>query len=200
VLPPQLFTRARHWPRLPSAHPNWDGGPPQNFNRENLKFGLKFSVWATITPDLVGVSSWNFSQSTCHRTGVITRVQFSESPPPEICEGEKNVQNSAHCLTTFDFDCKYLRNASSCRKMENIIINYNPFYVGPKKLGELWSTKWKWLILTNPSGHFSGDYISAIRRCCALKFLYALEIDPDYLAHTRTGTGSPPPKKIIVKI
>ena len=24
------FIRARDWPRLPSAHPNWDAGPPKN--------------------------------------------------------------------------------------------------------------------------------------------------------------------------
>jgi len=43
---------------------------------------------------------------------------------------------------------------------------------------------------------FSGDYISAIRVCCALKFFNALEIDQGYLAHPLTGTGSPlPPKK-----
>ena len=35
VLRPEIFTPATVWPRLPSAHPNWDGGPPQNFNREN---------------------------------------------------------------------------------------------------------------------------------------------------------------------
>ena len=38
---------------------------------------------------------------------------------------------------------------------------------------------------------FSGDYISACRRCLAMKFLYALEIDKGYLAHTPTGTGVP---------
>ena len=27
-------------------------------------------------------------QSTCRRAGVIMRVQFSEGPPPKICEGE----------------------------------------------------------------------------------------------------------------
>jgi len=49
---------------------------------------------------------------------------------------------------------------------------------------------------------FSGDYISALRGCCAMKFLYALDIDQAYLAHTPTGTGVPPPKKknLIVKI
>jgi len=47
---------------------------------------------------------------------------------------------------------------------------------------------------------FGGDYISALRGCCALKFLHALQIDQDYLAHTPTGTGVPPQKILIVKI
>ena len=68
----QIFTRARDWPRLPSAHPNWDGDPPKNFNRENLAFGLKFNVLATITSGLVGVSQQNIIHTTCHEAGVIT--------------------------------------------------------------------------------------------------------------------------------
>jgi len=39
---------------------------------------------------------------------------------------------------------------------------------------------------------FLGYYISALRGCCALKFLHALEIGQGYLAHTPTGTGVPP--------
>ena len=46
---------------------------------------------------------------------------------------------------------------------------------------------------------FSGDYISALRGCCPLKFLHALEIDKGYLAHTPTGTGVLP-KNLMVKI
>jgi len=47
---PQTFTRTRDWPRLARAHPNADGESlPKNCNRENLKFGLKFSVLAHIT-------------------------------------------------------------------------------------------------------------------------------------------------------
>ena len=42
---------------------------------------------------------------------------------------------------------------------------------------------------------YSGDYISALRGCCALKFLHTLEINKGLLAHTRRGTGVPPPKK-----
>ena len=82
----------------------------------------------------------NFSQSTCRRSDVITRVQFSEGPSLKICESEKNVHNSAQFLTTFDFDREYLRNRPSYRQSSKTIINYNPFHVGQKKIGELWST------------------------------------------------------------
>ena len=41
---------------------------------------------------------------------------------------------------------------------------------------------------------FSGDYISALRGCCDMKFLQALEIDQGYLAHAPTGTGVSPKK------
>jgi len=50
------------------------GVPQQNFNPENLKFGLKFSVLATITSGLVGVSPKNIFHTTCHEAGVITLV------------------------------------------------------------------------------------------------------------------------------
>jgi len=35
----------------------------------------------------------------------------------------KNDQNSARFLTTFQFDCKYLRNGSTYRKSEKYLIN-----------------------------------------------------------------------------
>ena len=41
---------------------------------------------------------------------------------------------------------------------------------------------------------FSGDYISAIRRCCPSKFLHALEIDQGLLAHTHKGVEGTPKK------
>ena len=42
---------------------------------------------------------------------------------------------------------------------------------------------------------FSGDYISALRGCCPLKFLHELEIDQGLLAHTPKGDDGPPPQK-----
>ena len=39
---------------------------------------------------------------------------------------------------------------------------------------------------------FSGDYILALRGCCLLKFLHALEIDQGLLAHAHKGDEGPP--------
>ena len=134
-------------------------------------------------------------QTTCRNAGVITRIQLLEGPPPKkIWEGQKNVQISARFLTTFDFDRKYLRNGSTYRTSEKKLISNNPFHVGRKSLVNFGpQTKmFYWLILTNPRRYFSGDYISAIRQCCALKLVNAIEIDQGYLAHTQAGTGVPP--------
>jgi len=62
VLPSQIFTRVTDWPRLPSSSPTGKGVPPKKINRENLKFGLKLSVWASITSGLVRKSSPKFSR------------------------------------------------------------------------------------------------------------------------------------------
>ena len=39
--------------------------------------------------------------------------------------------------------------------------------------------------------HILAYYISALRGCCALKFLHALDIDQALLAHTPSGAGVP---------
>jgi len=69
--------------------------------------------------------------------------QFLEGLTPKIWDGQKNVQISARFLTTFDFDREYLRNGSTYRTSEKILINRNPFHAGQKKFGELWSTNKK---------------------------------------------------------
>jgi len=45
--------------------------------------------------------------------------------------------------------------------------------------------------------HYLGYCISALRECCVLKFLHALQIDQALLANTGTGREVPPPKKKI---
>jgi len=128
---------------------------------------------------------------------VITWVQFSDGLPPKIWEGDKNVQNPSRFLTTVDFDREYPRKGSTNRKSKKYLINYDPSHVGRKKLANLGPQTKKLLtwMLTHRSAHFSGDCISALRGCRALKFLHALEIDQALLAHTSTGTGVPPKKK-----
>jgi len=62
-----------------------------------------------------------------------------------------------------------------------------------------WSTNYRDLdVSLDPLKCTFLGYISALRGCCALKFLHALNTDQGYLVHTPTD-GSPP-KKIIVNI
>jgi len=117
-------------------------------------------------------------------------------PTPKIWEGEKNVQNSARFLTTFDFYRKYLRNYSRYLKCERNVIDSDTSRVARKKSGELWSTNKEVLLarIEQSKWIFWGDYISAPRGCCALKFIHTLEIAQALIAHPRRGTGVPPKK------
>jgi len=136
-------------------------------------------------------------QTTGRNAGVTTRIQLLEDPPPKIWEGQKNVQISARFLTTFNFDRKYLWNGSTYRTSEKKFDQPQPLPRWAKKNLVNFGPqikKFYWLTLTNPRRYFSGDSISAIRGCCALKFLNALEIDQCYLANTQAGTGVPPKK------
>ena len=132
---------------------------------------------------------------------MIKWVQRLGDMPPKFWEGEKNVQNSERYLTTFDFDREYFLNASTLQ-IRKVFYQPEPLprlakknYVnfGPQ------TKKLYGLILTNSSGHFAGDYISAFGGCCPLKSLHALQIDQDLLAHTTSGMGVPL-KNLILKI
>jgi len=84
VLRPEIFTRAKDWPTLASAHAQVGWGPPKNFVRENLKFGLKLIVLRSITSGLVGVTSRDFFQLTLREEGVIIWVQFLQLAPRNL--------------------------------------------------------------------------------------------------------------------
>ena len=88
----------------------------------------------------------NFFQTTCREAGMIMRVQLLEGPPHKISEGQKNVQILARFLTTFKFYREYLLNGSTYRMSEKNLISHNPFHVGRKNFGELWSTNKKVLL------------------------------------------------------
>jgi len=108
-------------------------------------------------------------------------------PAPRICDGQKIVQNFSRFLTTFDFDREYLLNGSTYQKSEKLLIIYSHSHVRRKNLAYFGPQTKKLLTLihVHPNGIFSGDYISALTWCCAMKFLYALEIDQCVLALTR---------------
>ena len=75
--------------------PTGTGVPPKNFNRENLKFGLKFSVCTSMTSGLMGISSQIFIQTTWRELGVIMWAQFLDGLSPKIWDGEKRSKSGA---------------------------------------------------------------------------------------------------------
>jgi len=150
-------------------------------------------VLDSITSGLVGVSSRDFCQSTPREAGVINWVQCLQCLPPKICDGPKIAQNFSRFLTTSDFDRDYLRNGSKYQKSKKLLIICNPSHVRSKNLAYFGPQTKKLLTLINvhPNGIFSGNYISALRGCLAMKFLYALEIDKALIAHTPSGARVP---------
>jgi len=177
--------------------PTGTGVPAKKFNRENLKFCLKFSVCASITSGLVGVSSLDCFQSTSREAWVITWVQFLQCPPPKICERKK----SSKIFRNFWLLSTFIANISGTdlhiEHLEKKLDQPQPL---PRWRKETW-----WTLVHKQKG-FRGAYwatqvdifretifrpIGGAADCCPLKFLYTLEIGQGYLAHTPTGTSLP---------
>ena len=113
-------------------------------------------------------------QTTCREAGMITRVQLLEGlrpPAKKNSQEPKNVQILARFLTTLDFHREYLQtwHIEHLRKTWSAT---TPSTLCEKTLVNFGSQtkKFYWLIVNNPRRYFSGNYISAIRGCFALKF------------------------------
>jgi len=184
---------------LSSAHSNWDGGPPKNFNRENLSFCLKFSVCTSMTSGLMGISSQIFIQTTCREPGVIIWVQFLDGLPQKIWDGEKRSKSGA-ISDSFRLWSRMSPEGIHKSKIGKVVDHTTPRALGEKKLVNFGPQTKKLLtcILTHPSEDCSGDNISAHTGWCALKFIYALQTAEDSLTHTQTGTGVPPRKMMKI--
>ena len=126
----------------------------------HTRTGTGISVWATITSGLVWVSSWKFIQSTCCRAGVITRVQFSEGPPPKIWVGEKTSkirldfwQLSTLIANTFGMD-RYVESRKNHYKLQPLstttpstlrrknLANFGPQTTELKNVAHIDQPKW----------------------------------------------------------
>ena len=139
-----------------------------------------------------GSISRYFIQSTSGEAGVIKWAPFLQCPPPKICDGKKIVQifHNFWLLSTLIAN---LRKGSTHQKSEKLLIIHNLSTLGQENLAYFGPQTRKLLTLINvhPNVIFSGNYSSALRGCCAMKFLYSLQIDQGYLALTTTGTGVP---------
>jgi len=144
------------------AHtPTATGVSSKIFNRENLKFGLKFSMWASIT-GAGGSILTKLLQTTCSEAGVIICVQFLEGPPLKICEGQKT---SIFRRDFWQLSTLIANISGTDRHIEHQkknLINHNPA-LGEKMVNFGPETKnTSWLILINQLEDIFWDYISAI--------------------------------------
>jgi len=157
---------------LPSAHPNWDRGPQKNFNCAHEKFGLKFSVCASITSRLVGASSQSFYHTTCGEPWVITLVglQFLEGLPPKTWDGKKTSKIFRDFWQLSNLIANICETDPQIENRKSIVDQLQPLPRWTKNTVNFCPQPNKLLtcILAHPSGHFSWDYISALRGCYSL--------------------------------
>jgi len=106
------------------------GVPPKFFNRENLKFGLKFSVYTSINSELMGISSQIFIQTTCREPGVIICVQFLEGLPPKIWEGKKSSKIFRDFRQLSALIANIPGKAPQIENLKKYLINYDPITFG----------------------------------------------------------------------
>ena len=149
----------------------------------------------SITSGLLGVSSQNLFQSTCRKAGLANWVQFLEGPPPKICEGKKKsskIFRDFWQLSTLIANISGMRSHIENRKSS--LSTTTPPTLDEKKTVNFVPQTKKLLRVMYIDNNvlFSGDYISALRGCCPLKFLHALETDQNLLAHTPKGSWPPP--------
>jgi len=105
----------------------------------------------------------------------------------------KNMQNLVRFRTTSKFVGEYLRNGWKYLNLDFYSVYLDSSCIKRNKSGEVWSSDLGDLDVESypPKVHFLEDHISAPRRCCAPKFLQALENDQVLLAHPPPGAGAP---------
>jgi len=169
------------------------GSSPKKINRENLKFGLTFSMWATIASGLINGSIFSKLFPGDVPWGMRDKMGITFGrPAPKIWKGEKTskIRRDFWQLSTL---IAISPKASTIRHIANgksILSITTPSTLG-EKMGDFWSTNKN--VIDSPKRTFL-EGISALGACCPLKFLHGLQIDQVLLAHTQTGMECP--KKI----
>jgi len=107
--------------------------------------------------------------------------------------GAKNMQNLARFRTTSKFGGKYLRKGRRYSKSNSYSVYGDSSCVRRNKYGKVRSSDLGDLdVKSYPSkAQCSKDRILAFKRCCAPKFLHALENDQALLAHFPPKTEAP---------
>jgi len=126
---------------------------------------------------------------------------------PKIWEGEKTskIRGDFGQISTLIANISEMDRQIENRRSSWSTTAVNPSHVGRKKTVNFGPQTKKLLmcILNRPTGHFSGDYISALRGCCALKnFLRVRDWQRLVSAHPN-WEGVPPnfnPEKNSLKI
>ena len=140
MLPLQIFTRARDWPRLASANPRGTGVPQKNFNRENLKLGLKFNVLGSITSGLVRVAYPHETFSVDVPRGRSDKLcTIFGRPAPKHLGGPKNRPKFCAVSDNFRFWSRISPERIHISKIGKVVYQLPPLPRWVKKDGVLWS-------------------------------------------------------------
>jgi len=188
---------------LSNAHLSWDGGPPKNFKRENLKIGLKFSVCTSMTSGLMGISSQFFIQTTCRELMVIMWVQLLDGLPRKIWDGE-NRSKSCAISDNFRIWSRISLELIQKSKIEKVVHQLQPLLRCTKKGGEPRSTNKKVIDvhIDPPKWTLFGSktIFGPYGVMCPQIFIRATNCRRLANAHPNWDEVTPPPKKIIMKI
>jgi len=196
---PWNFTRAKDWPSFASAHPKVEWGLP----RKKI-WSRKCKIWPKIGRFKVN----NFRVSGSTLTGLLSvdaplgRGDNLGTIFTSQCQKFVTVKKLSKIFSDFWQISILIANISGTDQQIESRNSYwkstTPPTLHEKKLVYFGPQTKKLLTLINvhPNGLFSGDYISALRGCCALKFLNGLKTDQALLAHTPRWNGVPPEKKI----
>jgi len=136
-------------------------------------------------------------QTTYREAGMITRVQLLEGPPPKFPRAKKR--------PNFGAISDNFRVSSRISPERIDISNIWEKFHQPQPLPR-WAKKLWWTLVhkrKSSIGSYWPTHVDIFLEitfrplgvAAPWNFVFALEIDQGYLAHTQAGTGVPPPKK-----